>query len=85
MCFCSRCHGGASILAGPIVFVYHIDSQHTSRIRQVTPGILDDLCCVPYVAAASGWAKVDTVPLIHVGCYRVTKAGGQYLNAERCH
>jgi hypothetical protein len=28
--------------------------------RQVTPGIPDDLCCVAYVAAAGGWAEMDT-------------------------
>ena len=30
------------------------------RCRQVTRGIPDDLCCLPYVAAAGGWAEVDT-------------------------
>ena len=28
--------------------------------RQVTSGMQDDLCCLPYVAAAGGWAEVDT-------------------------
>jgi len=28
--------------------------------HQVTPGIPDDLCCLSYVAAAGGWAEVDT-------------------------
>lgn len=41
--------------------------------RQVTPGILDDLCCLPCAAAASGWAEVDTWPLIDGGCYHVTE------------
>jgi hypothetical protein len=72
-------------IAGPIVFECYIGSHHTRRIRQVAAGILDDLCRVTYVGAASEWAEVDTVPLIHVDCYRVTEARGQYLNAERCH
>jgi len=45
VCFCSRWRGGTSILAGPNVFECHIGSHHTRRIRQVTAGILDDLCC----------------------------------------
>jgi len=28
--------------------------------RLVTPGIPDDLCRLPYIAAAGGWAEVDT-------------------------
>jgi hypothetical protein len=28
--------------------------------RQVTPAIPDDLCCLPYIATAGGWAEVDT-------------------------
>jgi hypothetical protein len=53
-------------------------STNTSvaRIRagcyHVTPGILDDLCCLPYVATECGWAKVDTWPLTHGACYHVT-------------
>ena len=34
------------------------------RCRQVTPGVLDDLCCLPDVATAGGWVKVDTWPLL---------------------
>jgi len=28
--------------------------------RHVTPGMPDDLCYLPYIAAAGGWAEVDT-------------------------
>jgi hypothetical protein len=49
-----------------------------SRRCPVTSDILDDLCCLPSVAAASGWAEVDTWPLIHGGCYQVTEVGGVY-------
>ena len=44
----------------------------------VTPGMLDDPCCLPHVAAASGWAEVDTWLLIRGG--RVCENG-----AEGCH
>jgi hypothetical protein len=30
------------------------------------------------IAAATGWAEVDTWPLIHGGCYHVTEVGGSY-------
>ena len=43
------------------------------RCSHVTPRMLDDLCCVPAVAKASGWAEVDTWPLTHGGCYHVTE------------
>ena len=44
--------------------------------RQVTPGMLDDKCRLPYVTTASGRAEVDTWSLIHSGCYHVTQVGG---------
>jgi len=47
-----------------------------ARIRvwccHVTPGILDNLRCLPNVATACGWAEVDTSPLTCGGCYHVT-------------
>ena len=30
------------------------------------------------IASATGWAEVDTWPLIHGGCYHVTEVGGSY-------
>jgi len=35
--------------------------------------------CLPCVAAASGWAQVDTSPLIQGGCYLVTEGGGLWF------
>ena len=46
--------------------------------HQVIPGILDDLCSLPYVAPASGGAEVDTWPQIQSGCYHMTEIGGPY-------
>ena len=57
---------------------WHIGSQNTNRMPPVTPGILNDLSCLPHVAAASGWTEVDTWPLIHGGW--VCENG-----AEGCH
>jgi hypothetical protein len=37
-----------------------------------------DLCCLPYIAAASGSAEVDTWPLKHGGCYHVSEVGEPY-------
>ena len=56
-------------------FPAHDTSAARIRVgcRQVTPGILDDLCYLPCVASASGWADVDTWSLIHGGCYHVTR------------
>jgi len=31
-----------------------------------------------FIAAASWWAKVDTWPLIHDGCYHMSEVGGPY-------
>ena len=57
---------------------WHIGSQNTNRMPPVTPGILNDLSCLPHVAAASGWTEVDTWPLIRGGW--VCENG-----AECCH
>ena len=40
--------------------------------------------CLPYVAAASGWAQVDTLPLLHGGCYHVTEGGRLYGLRDSC-
>lgn len=41
-----------------------LNEMSVARIQvgccQVTPEILDDPCCLPYVAVASGWAEADT-------------------------
>ena len=56
----------------------HFGSQHVSRCHQTTPGVLDDICCLSFVEDASGWAEVDTWPLIHCNCYHMTEAGELY-------
>jgi hypothetical protein len=65
VCFCNSSGEGAGILAGP----FALDDTSVARIqvgcRQVTTEVLDDLCSLPDVAAASGSAEVDTCPLIH--------------------
>jgi hypothetical protein len=43
-----------------------VESVHHSWIP-------DDPCCLPSVAAASGWVKVDTWPLIPGSCYHTTE------------
>ena len=72
MCFCNESGGGASILAGPFI------ARLGVGCRPVTSKVLDDLCYLPSVAAASGWAQVDTWPLIHGGCCHMTEADGPY-------
>jgi len=46
--------------------------------RLVTPGIIDDLCSLPFVAGAGEWAEVDTWPLIRGGCYHVSEVEVPY-------
>ena len=50
-----------------------------ARIRvgccQVIHAILDDPCCLSSVAAGSGWAEMDSWPLVHGGCYHMTEVG----------
>ena len=58
------------------VFLRTLSDTSVRRMRvghgQFSPGILDDLCCLPFVAAAGGWAEVDTGPLIYGVCHNVT-------------
>lgn len=65
MCFCNWSGEGAGILAGS----FALDDTSVARIqiecRQVTTEVLEDLCSLPYVAAANGSAEVDTWSLIH--------------------
>jgi len=53
------------------------NDRSVAKIRvgrgQVTSEIPDYPCCLPSVAAASGWVKVDTWPLKHGGCYHKTQ------------
>jgi hypothetical protein len=74
VCFCSLSSGGVSIFADPFM--------DTTVVRiwvgwcVVPSKVLDDLCCLPSVAAASGWAEVDTLPLVSGGCCHVIEVGG---------
>ena len=70
--------GDTSVAADPFVLGDTSVARIPVGCHQVTPGILDDLCCLPYVAAASGWAEVDTGPLINGGCSQVTEVAGPY-------
>jgi len=74
-----QCVSAVQVVEMP-VFLRDLASSNdrsVAKIRvgrgQVTPGIPDDPCCLPSVAAASGWAKVDTWPLIHGGCYNMAE------------
>ena len=42
------------------------------------------MCCLPHVAAASGWNWVGTWSLIRGGCYHVTEVGGLYGLWDPC-
>ena len=71
-----QCVSAVEVVGMPVFLRALSSSNDTSvaRIRvgsgQVTPGISDDPCCLPLVAAGSGWIKVDTWPLTHGGCYQ---------------
>ena len=74
--------GGASILAEPFIVRLGVGCH------PVTSKVLDHLCCLPSVAAASGWAEVDTWPLLHGGCYHMTEEEDHMVwetRAEGCH
>jgi hypothetical protein len=82
VCSCNETGGGASILADPFIVRLGVGC------RRVTSEVLDDLCCLRSVAAASGWAEVDTWPLLHGGCYHMTEVGGRMFwetGAGGCH
>ena len=74
-----QCVSAVKVVEMPVFLRALSSSNDTSVARicvgsgQVTPGIPDDPCCLPPVAAASGWVKVDTWPLIHGGCYHMTE------------
>ena len=52
----------------------------TLSFRHVAPLVPGDLCCLPYVAVASGrGGVVDAWFLIHGGCCHVTELGGPYV------
>jgi len=62
------------------VFLRTLSDTSVARMRvghrHFPPGILDDdLCCLPFVAAAGEWAKVGTVPLIHGVYHHMTDVG----------
>jgi hypothetical protein len=80
-CFCNRRDGGASILADHFVLGDISVAKIPAGCRQVTPRILHNLCCLAYVATASGWAEVDTWPLINGGWCHVT--GGRAVRFVR--
>ena len=74
-----QCVSAVEVVEMP-VFLWALSSSNdrsVAKIRvgrgQVTPGIPDDPCCLPSVAAPSGWVKVDTWPLIHGGCYHMSE------------
>ena len=82
VCSCNESGGCASILADPFI------ARLGVGCHPVISKVLGDLCCLRSVAAASGWAEVDTWPLLHGGCYHVTEVGGPYgweTHAEGCH
>ena len=80
VCFCNWCSEHTSFLADPFVSVVRIQVE----CPLVTSKILNDLCFLPCVAATSGWAEVDTWPLICGGCYHVTWVGGPYGLWDSC-
>jgi hypothetical protein len=82
VCFCSWSSGDVSILADPFI------ARLGVGCRRVTSEVLDYLCCLRSVAAASGWAGVDTWLLLHGGCYHMTEVGGHMFwetSAGGCH
>ena len=78
MCSCNESGGGASILADPFI------ARLGVGCRPITSKVLDDLCCLCSIAAASGWAEVDTWPLVHGGYYHMTEAGEPYGLGDWC-
>jgi hypothetical protein len=72
--FCSWSGGGISILANP--FMDTLVERIQVGCHPVPSGVLDDLCCLRSLAAASRWAKVDTLPLLRGGYYHVTEVVG---------
>jgi len=79
-----QCASAIGALGVPVFLRILLSSNDTSvaRIRigyrQVTPGILYDLCSMFYVATSDGWAEVDTWPLIHGDCFHVAEMEGPY-------
>jgi len=79
-----QCVAAIGAVGVPVFLWILLCSNETSvaRIRiaycQVTPGIMDDLCCVPYVATSDGWAEVDTWPLTPGVCCHLTEMRGAY-------
>jgi hypothetical protein len=76
VCFCSWSSGSVCFLADPL------GNTSVARIQvgyHLVPSmVLDDLCCLPSVVVTSRWAKLNTLSLIHGGCYHVTEVGGLY-------
>jgi hypothetical protein len=80
-----QCVSAVEVVEMPVFLRALSSSNDTSvastRVRsgQVTPGIPDDPFCLSPVAAANGWVKVDTWPLIHGGCYHMIEVDDRML------
>jgi hypothetical protein len=74
-----QCVAAVEVVEMP-VFLWALSSMNDKSVARIRVGsghhsrIPDDPCCLPSVAAASGWVKVDTWPLIHGSCYHTTEA-----------
>jgi hypothetical protein len=66
---CVRVDQCVSAVRAVEVFLRTLSGTSVARMRvghrHFPPGILDNVCCLSFVAAAGGWDEVDTVPLIH--------------------